>query len=94
MAATTRRKQRAAKLGKKNPGWKTGRSIDSNGYATVPAPRKGSGGKRQYEHIVKARPKRGEVVHHKNRNRADNRRDNLQRTRKHPGGKQRIKRPA
>lgn len=92
MAATTRRKQRAAKLGRKNPNYKTGKSTDSNGYVTIPAPRKGSGGKRQYEHIAKAKPKRGQVAHHKDRDRSNNRRSNLQPTRKHPGGK-RIRRP-
>jgi hypothetical protein len=83
-------KARKAKIGKRNPNYKGGKSIDSNGYVTVPAPERGKGGRRKYEHRVKAKAKRGQVVHHKNNAtkgiaaRRDNRVSNLQRTTNHP----------
>lgn len=84
---TTYQKQRKAKLGSRNPRWKGGKAKASNGYTTVPAPWKGSGGQREYEHVVKAKPKRGQLIHHKNRNRADNRPSNLLATKRHRGVK-------
>lgn len=90
---STKQKQRQAKLGNKNPMWghggKGGEAKSSHGYITVPAPGKGKGGKRVYKHQVVAHSKKGQVVHHHNRNRADDRPSNLTATSHHRGVKQR-----
>ena len=82
-SASTRAKQRRAQIGRRNSNWRGGRSVDSNGYVTVPRGKRG--GAREYEHIVKARSKRGQRVHHRNANRADNSRGNIVATRRHRG---------
>lgn len=86
----TAQKQRKAKLGKKNPNYRGGTSKASTGYITVPAPERGKGGKRKYQHQVVAKAKKGQVVHHKNKNRADNRPGNLVATKHHRGVKRTL----
>ncbi len=85
----TKQKQRKAKLGKRNPRWKGGKAKSSGGYITLASGKPG-GNDRPYEHDVIAKVKKGQVAHHKNKNRADNSRRNLQATRRHRGIKKGI----
>lgn len=82
----TKAKQRKAKLGTKNPNWGNGKSRE-RGYETVPAPWKGKGGRREYVHRIKTGARKGEAVHHKDKQRSHNTNSNLQRTTNHPGRK-------
>ena len=84
MDKQAREKLRAKRIGKQNPNDKGGKSIDSNGYVTLPAPERGKGGQRKYEHRVKAHAKRGVPVHHVDRNRSNNSRGNLENKKNHP----------
>lgn len=67
------------KRGEKNGNWKGGRYISSAGYVYVKLP----DGSYEYEHRVVAEKKlgrpltEGEVVHHKNGDKSDNRQENL-----------------
>src|SRR3990167_9625170 len=65
-----------AQVGVNNPNWKTGKTLDVSGYIKL--------GSRRWEHRVLMERPLGrplletEYVHHKNRNRADNRISNLE----------------
>lgn len=80
--AKTKRENRK---GKNNPNWRGGLSLDENGYYTVPFG--DADGARKYQHRVKTGAGKGEAVHHRDRDRANNSASNLKRTKKHPGRK-------
>jgi hypothetical protein len=67
------------RTGERNPNWKGGRYLRADGYYQIRI-----GGRYKMEHIylmeqhLGRRMNRGEVVHHKNGNKTDNRLENLQ----------------
>lgn len=67
------------RLGKSNPNWKGGKSINSSGYVVIRID-----GKKKLEHVhlmekkIGRRLSRNEVVHHKNDDKTDNRLQNLE----------------
>ena len=75
-----------AQSGERNPNWKGGRSVASNGYVLIKAPWHPLADVRGYvyEHRLVAeqalgRPlAEGEIVHHKNHEKQDNRAENLE----------------
>lgn len=88
--ATANEKRRKAQLGKRNSNYKRGWSVNSDGYITRMSGKRGGNG-RKLEHRIITRAPRGTKVHHKNNKtkglaaRRDNRRSNLQVTRRHSG---------
>lgn len=72
--------------GEKHPGWKGGKRITTQGYVEVllPGHHRARGNNYVFEHILVAeemigrRLKKNEQVHHKNRIKTDNRRENLE----------------
>lgn len=83
--AKLRQQLRRQRLGDKNPNYKGGKAMTSDGYVSVPAPERGKGGPRKLLHRVVAKARKGEKVHHKNHKRSDYARSNLKVTKKHPG---------
>ncbi|MGA4867512.1 HNH endonuclease [Streptomyces lavendulocolor] len=76
---------KGVQVGPKNPNWKGGRTVASNGYVLIKRPEHHRADRRGYvyEHILVAeqamgRPlRKGEQVHHKNHVKTDNRPENL-----------------